>query len=90
MFIVRVRVEVHTTSYPYQPESLTTYLYCKSNKMHQCLNLFYFLKTLYMFRTVFLSSSGEGTIWNCSSISFPLANRQQCLFDICLLLCVQS
>jgi len=27
----------------------------KSNKMHQCLNLFYFWKTLYMFRTVFPS-----------------------------------
>jgi len=42
MFIVHVCVEVHTTSYPYQAESLTTYFYSKSNKTHQCLNLFYF------------------------------------------------
>jgi len=31
------------------------YFYSKSNKMHQCLNLFYFWKTLYMFRKVFPS-----------------------------------
>jgi hypothetical protein len=30
------------------------------------------------------------TRWNCSSISFPLASRWQQLFDICLLLYVQS
>jgi hypothetical protein len=30
-----------------------------------------------------------GTIWNCSSISFPLASSQQNLFDIYLMLYVQ-
>ena len=29
-----------------------SYFYSKSNKMHQCFNLFYFWKTHYMFRTV--------------------------------------
>ena len=31
-----------------------------------------------------------GTRWNCSSISFPVANSQQNLFDIYLMLYVQS
>jgi len=31
-----------------------------------------------------------GTEWNCSSISFPLASSQQYLFDIHLMLYVQS
>ena len=31
-----------------------------------------------------------GTRWNCRSISYPLASRQQYLFDKCLLLDAQS
>ena len=66
-------------------------------------NLFYFGMTLYMFRTVFPSIIRSSRLYiqqqayvkqiplsNCSSISFPLASRQQYLFDICLFLYVQS
>jgi len=37
-------------------------------------------------QTVLLAS----TRWNCSSISYLLESRQQYLFDVCLLLYVQS
>jgi len=32
---------------------IVIYFYSKTNQMHQCVKLFYFGMTLYMFRTVF-------------------------------------
>jgi hypothetical protein len=65
--------------------------YSKTNKMHQFPKLFIFAWHSTCFGRSFRPSSGvqrerDGT----RSISFPLASRQQYLFDICLLLYVQS
>jgi len=79
MFIVHVRVEISTTSYPYQAECLTRYFYRKSNKMHQCLNLFYFLKKhSTCFGRSFRPSSG---IQDCTYCNRHMSNRT----DDCLL-----
>jgi len=50
--------------------------------MHQCVKLFYFGMTLYLFRTVY---NNQTDIAVCL-----LASRQQYLYDKCLLLYVQS
>jgi len=61
-------------------------------------NLFYFGMTLYMLRTVFSSIIRSSRLYiqlsnrYCCLLasSYSLASRQQYLFDICLLLYVQS
>ena len=61
--------------------------------MHQCIKFIYFRNTLYMFRTVFSSIIRSSRLYiqqpnrHCYCL---LASRQQYLFDICLLLYVQS
>ena len=76
----------------------------KPTRCTKVLDLFYFGMTLHMFQTVFLSivrSSRPHTATGicqtyCSlpasgyEVELPLASRQQYLFDICLLLYVQS
>ena len=61
-------------------------------------NLFYFGMTLYIFRTLFPSIISSSRLYiqqpntHCCLLAsgYPLASRQQCVFDKCLLLCVQS
>jgi hypothetical protein len=59
---------------------IVIYFCSKTNEMDNISNLLYFVVTLYIFRTVFPECS----------ISSPLASRQQNLFDIYLMLYVQS
>ena len=63
--------------------------------MHHCLKFILFGVTLYMFRTVFPSiiRSSRLYIQQQAFVKQMLclhASRQQCLFDKCLLLYVQS
>ena len=64
--------------------------------MNQRIKLIFFLgMTLYMFRTVFPSIIGSSRLYIQQQAfvkqnGYPLASRQQYLFDKCLLLYVQS
>jgi len=72
----------------------------KPTRCTSVLNLFYFVMTHYMFRTVFTSiitatgicqtDTAVYLLAGTSSISYPLASIQKYLFDKCLLLYLQS
>ena len=71
--------------------------YSKTNQMHNISDLFYFGTTFYMFRTVSPSIIRSLRLYiqhqvyvSCSSISFPLASSHRTLYDIYLMLYVQS
>ena len=59
----------------------------KQTRYNNVSNLFYFGMTLYMFRTVFQSNTSSSRLYTAVCL---LASRQQYMFDICLLLYVQS
>ena len=92
------------TSFSPQEFNPTAPSYSKTNQMHQCIKFIYFRKTLYMFWTVFPSVISSSRLYillsyrHCCLLAsgyllasrYPLASRQQYLFDKCLLLYVQS
>jgi len=72
------------------------YFYSKSNQMHNISNLFYFVTTFYMFRTVSPSIIGSLRLYiqhqvYVLQVLWLLASKQpQNLYDIYLMLYVQS
>ena len=68
--------------------------YSKTNEMHNISNLFYFGTTLYMFRTVspsIIRSLRLYTQQHTIQVLWLLASKQpQNMYDICLMLYVQS
>ena len=73
---------------------IVIYLYSKTNKMHQCIKLFYFGTTLYMFRTVFPSIAKSSRLYiqqpnrYCCLLASGYASKQIAVFvwhsSICL------